>query len=407
MASHSDFISLTSSLPGYNQNPVFQVASDDNISNPARDPNSPVPPPPPRGGYRSKPMTTTTFVNKTTEYNSDTDRTRSASPPMAGQSAFPSKPTASSMRITTMLNDDAPAPPPAKPKGPGRGNWRRNHPATHHTPRSFAAALEQTPIDTASPASSIAAPPTAAGPHGYYLPLNGTDPPHKRSRPLTSHQLALERFRKARVDHILDRNWRASLGESKKRRKKESAVMRTWKRLKALPSGYDSEEEAIKQQGEAAEGLLMLASLRRGPWEQDDWGEEAGAVASTLRKASRRLNRWEKGEGVVRKKVGGPVHVGLPTEAPLGGRLGDLVRGEQDEGSVGDVASSPPAGADAEDEEQNDNDNEDDDAENGDEDADEDEDEDMMDVEDPPPPRPQQQQRLVPAPLDPAYITAV
>ena len=126
------------------------------------------------------------------DYPSDTDRTRSVSPPIK---ATPN------MRINTLLNDEAPMSTPTSHKGGGRSHWSSRTKTGTGGPRSFRSKLEGGAQDAQSPSGNA---PTFSGPHGFYLPLNGSDPAHKRTRPLTQHQLAVEQYRRRRVDVILD-----------------------------------------------------------------------------------------------------------------------------------------------------------------------------------------------------------
>ena len=97
------------------------------------------------------------------------------------------------MRINTLLNDDGPTTTPTS-KGPGRGNWSRNR---NGGGRGFKARLDaQNSQEGQSPSTNAT---SFAGPHGFYLPLNGSDPSHKRTRPLTQHQLAVEQYRRRPV----------------------------------------------------------------------------------------------------------------------------------------------------------------------------------------------------------------
>ena len=322
----------------YTNNPVFQVASEDGgISSPSRDPNSPAPPPPPRGGYKSKPLN----ASIKHDYGSDTDRTRSASPPGHGGEMGIFKPTTGGMRITSMLNEDAAATtadgaPSGKPKGPGRGNWRRQHrDGVHHTPKSFAArqkaaaaaaasaAAQHDALETASAASGgdVGAPTAGApvaGPHGFYLPLNGADVVPKRSRPLTHHQIAVENFRRQKVRFLLWRGWASQQARAREvRGAAPGPWVRAWARAGAADDDgclLDSEDEggharasdgggggASSGGGDAPRAGLM-AGVAAAPWEDEDFGEFSGALASALRKARRRLQRWEKGERVVRRR---------------------------------------------------------------------------------------------------------
>ena len=313
----------------YTNNPVFHVASEDGgISSPSRDPNSPAPPPPPRGGYKNKPLASSGALKN--DYLSDTDRTHSASPPspVSGQMGM-FKPTTGGLRISNLLNDEhAPLTHIDKPKG--RGHWRRqaNRDGVNHTPRSYAAKQKTAEAaETASQASTGTGTGAGAGgaatahgapvhgPHGYYLPLNGSEVVPKRQRPLTSHQLAVERFRRQKVDFILDRGLRKAQQKARRERVREGSLIRSWRRAVEVmdPKAplYDSEDEErrVKIEG-LANGVEMSArtgfamvGLRQSAWEEEDAGEWSGVLAQGLRRLKRRvLERWERGEKVVKKK---------------------------------------------------------------------------------------------------------
>lgn len=227
------------------------------------------------------------------EYPSDTDRTRSVSPPAK---ATPN------MRINTLLNDDAPMSTPAPSKGPGRGNWSRTKTGTGG-PRSFRSKLDANASqDGQSPSGNA---PTFTGPHGFYLPLNGSDPAHKRTRPLTQHQLAVEQYRRRRVDVILDRGLRVEYKAASKRRRKANAFMRSWIRCKGIADGYDTDEEG-NTSGQHPQDTELgtktpppmpagLVPLDFGG-EVNDHGEESYYRAKMLGRALRRLDRWENGK---------------------------------------------------------------------------------------------------------------
>lgn len=204
------------------------------------------------------------------------------------------------MRINTLLNDDAPTTTPSS-KGPGRGNWSRNR-KTKHDAQALA--------DGASPSANG---PTSsmAGPHGFYLPLNGTEPSHKRTRPLTQHQLAVEQYRRRRVEVILDRGIRVEWKQAAKRRRKNDTFIRAWRRCKTTADGYDTDEEstlqAIQQQ-DIEVGVKMPPPMFAGmvptepAGEPNDYGEEAYTHAKMISRVLRRLDRWEGGREVVRTK---------------------------------------------------------------------------------------------------------
>lgn len=231
------------------------------------------------------------------DYLSDTDRTRSVSPPGIHSTNFPSKSTPN-MRINTLLNDETPS-VSATPvsKGPGRGNWSRNR--TNATSSGVRHALKN---EAGSPSTNASA---LGGPHGFYLPLNGTDPVHKRTRPLTAHQVAVERYRKERVDFILDRRLREEHKVSKRRRLRQGALARAWLRLRAMPEDYHTDEEMLGAEGH--EQLLkapppIFAGLLPTYDENDDFGEEAASRAQIMRRTRRRLERWEGGTAPIRRK---------------------------------------------------------------------------------------------------------
>jgi Ino eighty subunit 1 len=331
------------------------MASDNDAGSPARDYNSPAPS---QGLGRSVTGRPIQAAGSIRDDQYDTDRTRSVSPSGSQTMALPPKPAAG-MRINTLLNDEAPTPPaaatpapapaptpqplvaaptptPAPTKGPGRGNWG------HRRKEKDVQAQTSTPTITSSgrtvsrPQHHVSEEPDIAGgssissrPHGFYIPLNGQLVEPKRSRPLTSHQLAVEKYRKERVDFILDRGVRTQHAVAKRKRTKEGSLMRVWKRVRALPDGWDSEEEGMAttsnlsgaeslskeagrngdaamqgREGVAARALLMMAGLRPVSWEERDWGEEAGHLASGMRRVRRRVERWETGGTVVRKTKG-------------------------------------------------------------------------------------------------------
>jgi len=345
------------------------MASDNDTASPARDYNSPAPSQG-RGRGDPNPLKATS----STKTDDDSDRTRSVSPSGSVNAAPPlsvAPKQAAGMRINTLLNDDTPPPPaaaaavpaiaasaptsaPAPSKGPGRGNWghrrKENQAAAANASggaaRSLARAQQQV---SEEPDSSLFA---GSRPHGFYLPLNGALVEPKRSRPLTSHQLAVERYRKERVDFIVDRGIRNSHVQAKRKRVKEGAVVRAWRRCRALPDGWDSEEEDLSEsvpvrEGVAARALLMMASLRPSHWEEGDWGEEASSLASGMRRVRRRTERWETGEPVVRRKHGSSQDQeldadGLPSLAPVESTEGMMDVDDQ-EGS-----SLPPGGLDYE-----------------------------------------------------------
>ncbi|KAF2454870.1 hypothetical protein BDY21DRAFT_351822 [Lineolata rhizophorae] len=300
----------------YNSNPIFSVTGSDEGASSRTPGQSPAPSRQSGAGGRGGRSGKTAFV----EYPSDTDNTRSVSPPFG--SARGGTGTPGGMRINTLLNDDTPSAAPA-PTRPGRGNWRRaggrgglKHKLdTAHSASSPGGVGEGSSIGFGGIGVS------STGPHGFYLPLNGADPTavHKRSRPLTTHQLAVEKYRKERVEYILDRQLRRDHEKARRRRLREGAFARSWRRLKALPDGYDSEEELLAMGGvlngtedqaamfaaHGGKGYLGFAGVGTSATElgeRKDDGEEACAYTSAVRRVGRRLNRWGGG-GLVARKV--------------------------------------------------------------------------------------------------------
>lgn len=214
------------------------------------------------------------------------------------------------MRINTLLNEDGPASSPA-PKGPGRGNWSRNrNTGARGAKNKIEAAASQ---DGQSPSGNA---PTFSGPHGFYLPLNGSDPTHKRTRPLTQHQLAVEQYRRRRVEVILDRGIRVEYKRAAKRRRAQSPFLRAWIRCKGMQDGYDTDEDNpqfVPQQdnemGHKTPPPIMvgLVPIDYGG-EVNDRGEEAYYRAKMLTRTMRRMERWEENKTIVRTKPKGSKH---------------------------------------------------------------------------------------------------
>jgi Ino eighty subunit 1 len=329
----------------YNSNPVFSVLNDDNASTSGRERASPS-----HGPSRGRGKLAKAIIP---DYHSDTDRTRSASPP--GSMYGRGKKETPNMRIDTLLNEDGPASTPVPvSKGPGRGNWSRNR---NSGARGFKSKFDVQ--DAASPSGNPAVS-NVSGPHGFYLPLNGTDPSHKRTRPLTQHQLAVEQYRRRRVDVILDRGLRREYKIAKKRRRRDGPIMRAWLRCKTFSNGYDTDEEAQVQTQPQME-LDMAARTRTPPPpfaglipveftnEVDDHGEEAYTRAKMLSRVLRRLDRWEGGKEAVKKKEGKREDRGVSAG---GGLVWMGENGRADEDGEGDGAGSGDEGADQDDDQE-------------------------------------------------------
>ncbi|KAL5342614.1 hypothetical protein BJX70DRAFT_301033 [Aspergillus crustosus] len=105
----------------------------------------------------------------------------------------------------------------------------------------------------------------------------------RRPRPLTQHQLAVERNRRQRIDYILAKRKSDTYRMLRARRVNEISFARYARLVQSLPDGYDTDEENSWGKG----GLLA------NPEEEDDYGECANYYISVIRKATRRLDRWD------------------------------------------------------------------------------------------------------------------
>ncbi|RDW57935.1 putative INO80 chromatin remodeling complex (Ies1) [Aspergillus mulundensis] len=139
---------------------------------------------------------------------------------------------------------------------------------------------ERTP-DAASPAPPGSGHPvlnrfvTEASPHH-----SGSS---RRPRPLTQHQLAVERNRRQRIEYILAKRKADAYRLLRAERMIETSFARYGRLLHNLPDGYDTDDDKSWGKG----GLLP------NPEEEEDFGECASFYLSVIRKAARRLDRWD------------------------------------------------------------------------------------------------------------------
>ncbi|KAI0019611.1 hypothetical protein F4780DRAFT_432516 [Xylariomycetidae sp. FL0641] len=150
----------------------------------------------------------------------------------------------------------------------------------------------------------------------------------RKPRPPTAHQLAVERNRHQRVEYILDRGLRRQHHQSRKVRRQEGIVIRAKRRLEATEDPFaDSDEEDYRMfpigkstfRDRGFGGLCQLSS------ETDDFGEEFTSYAASLRRAHRRLVRWEgRPELGVMAPTKKRTHAGLSDEASLEPRMMDV-----------------------------------------------------------------------------------
>ncbi|EAW25358.1 putative INO80 chromatin remodeling complex (Ies1) [Aspergillus fischeri NRRL 181] len=141
--------------------------------------------------------------------------------------------------------------------------------------------MEQTP-DASSPA-----PPGSGHPILNRFVTESTigqPPSARRPRPLTQHQLAVEQNRRQRIDYLLAKRKNEAYRILRAKRESEIPFARYGRLLQSLPEGYDTEDE------EASWGKGGLIPHHE---EEEDFGESAGYFLSVIRKAARRLDRWD------------------------------------------------------------------------------------------------------------------
>ncbi|KAG9245870.1 hypothetical protein BJ878DRAFT_499573, partial [Calycina marina] len=122
----------------------------------------------------------------------------------------------------------------------------------------------------------------------------------RRPRPLTAHQLAVEKNRNQRVDYILSRGLRREHRVAKARRTNTSVFYRCKYRIDSSKDDvfYDSEceENYVRHEGIfQGRGLIGLVQLHE---EEDDFGEEVAAYCAAVRRIGRRLDRWDAQMGI-------------------------------------------------------------------------------------------------------------
>lgn len=108
--------------------------------------------------------------------------------------------------------------------------------------------------------------------------------PGRRPRPLTQHQIAVEQNRRQRIEYLLAKRKSNAYRILRGKREKEIPFARYGRLLQGLPDGYDTEDE---------ETSWGKGGLLSNPEEEDDFGECASYFLSVIRKAARRLDRWD------------------------------------------------------------------------------------------------------------------
>ncbi|KAE8351913.1 hypothetical protein BDV28DRAFT_158353 [Aspergillus coremiiformis] len=106
----------------------------------------------------------------------------------------------------------------------------------------------------------------------------------RRPRPLTQHQLAVEQNRRQRIEYILAKRKNEAYRLLRAKRESEIPFHRYNRLLQNVPDNYDTEDE---------ENSWGKGGLLPNPEEEEDYGECASFYLSVIRKAARRLDRWD------------------------------------------------------------------------------------------------------------------
>ena len=106
----------------------------------------------------------------------------------------------------------------------------------------------------------------------------------RRPRPLTQHQIAVEQNRRERIRYNLAKRKEEAYRELRRQRLWELPIQRYTRFLDGLPDGYDTDDE---EHSWGKGGLLPNPSV------EEDYGECASRYLSVIRKATRRLDRWD------------------------------------------------------------------------------------------------------------------
>ncbi|KAJ5336055.1 uncharacterized protein N7506_004077 [Penicillium brevicompactum] len=117
--------------------------------------------------------------------------------------------------------------------------------------------------------------------------------PGRRPRPLTQHQIAVEQNRRQRIDYLLAKRKSNAYRVLRAKREHEIPFGRYGRLLQGLPEGYDTDDDEVS---------WGKGGLFPNPDEEDDFGECASVFLSVVRKAARRLDRWDYEEANGPKK---------------------------------------------------------------------------------------------------------
>ncbi|KAL5614509.1 hypothetical protein BROUX41_004612 [Berkeleyomyces rouxiae] len=115
--------------------------------------------------------------------------------------------------------------------------------------------------------------------------------PVRKSRPPTAHQLAVERNRNQRVEHILNRGLRKAHHKARKLRRQEGSIVRALRRMERIDNALvpSDDEDGGPTVVFRQAGFGGLCPLKDEP---DDFGEEFASYSASMRRINRRLGRW-------------------------------------------------------------------------------------------------------------------
>jgi len=105
----------------------------------------------------------------------------------------------------------------------------------------------------------------------------------RRPRPLTQHQIAVEQNRRERIGYLLSKRKEEAHKKLRVQRESEIPLARSARLITGLPDGYDSDDSRAWGPG----GVVL------NPWRREDYGECPSFYLSAIRKATRRLDRWD------------------------------------------------------------------------------------------------------------------
>ncbi|KAI9841159.1 MAG: hypothetical protein M1837_000947 [Sclerophora amabilis] len=323
-----------------NINPSF--ASEEREYSSAHERASPNPAiPPHKNSSRTKPRKSTLDPSQF-----EADQMRSASPPgiyldLESGAGTPSN----GARSQTLNGNGQSGTGDQSAQRTGRGRWPRNKEEN----------LGQRIILRTKMNRVAAGSPGAPG-SGSGQMLLQPDGSHQRSRrPLTAHQIAVEQNRQARVEHKLDRRLQAIYRKRRRARERDGAIWRAWNRQEKSTDPFENSEDEENSTGTSNSNQNSTTNYRHplvdlngipfrnrprfgglvaADEEEEDFGEELGTYAAAVRRAARRLDRWDSLPPDVGGVMGTKAKKRTPAARPKRGtkKRGGVGGGDDDDG---------------------------------------------------------------------------